>query len=105
MDLLPDRDAGSFAAWLHDHSGVEVVALDRADVYAEGTRRGAPRAIHVADRWHLLRNLDDAVRTAVARVTRLIQADPAELPSPDRVFLDRLLAEAPTLAEVRGQCT
>jgi transposase len=39
---------------------------------------------------------------STARVTRLIQADPAELPGPDRVFLDRLLAEAPALAEVRG---
>jgi transposase len=38
---------------------------------------------------------------SAARVARLIQADPADVPGPDRAFLDRLLAEAPALAEVR----
>jgi hypothetical protein len=36
---------------------VEVVARDRSHVCREGINAGAPGALQVADRWHLLRSL------------------------------------------------
>lgn len=67
VDLLPDRETGTLSAWLHRHGGVEIVARDRAGAYADGVRQGAPDALQVADRWHLLRNLGAALQAGVDR--------------------------------------
>ena len=73
IDLLPDRSAGAVANWLKRNPGVEIVARDRASVYSEGARQGAPDALQVADRWHVLRNLSEAVRSALERSHVVIQ--------------------------------
>jgi transposase len=71
IDLLPDRDANSVAVWLQQHPGTEIISRDRGGIYAEAARRAAPHAVQVADRWHLLRNLSEALCRAIAPHHRL----------------------------------
>ncbi|SRR6266487_130103 len=66
IDILPDREAATLAKWLKDHKGVEIISRDRGGPYAEGARQGAPDAQQVADRWHLLANLSEALKPLFA---------------------------------------
>lgn len=73
VDLLPDREGGTLAAWLKSNPGAEIIARDRGGSYAKGAREGAPLARQVADRWHMLRNCSDAVLAAVEKRYRLVR--------------------------------
>ena len=55
--LLGDRETETLATWLLEHPGIQVVSRDRSKAYKAGITQGAPLAIQVADRFHLLQNL------------------------------------------------
>jgi len=75
LDLLPDRTATTLAEWLRCRPGIGVVARDRSTEYARGIALGAPGAMQVADRWHLLANMRQVLErwlaAAHARLRRL----------------------------------
>ncbi|MFF3689742.1 ISL3 family transposase [Streptomyces sp. NPDC002187] len=120
LDLLPDREAETLAAWLREHPGVGIVCRDRAAFFAESARTGAPQAQHCADKWHVWHNLGEAVERLVshhrALLRDLVEPEPSPEPEPGPVptsvgqeppepytpgkFLDRL---RDTHAAVRAQ--
>jgi transposase len=67
LDLLPERTVESVQKWFEANPGIEVVSRDRGGTYVDGTTWGAPLAVQVCDRWHLMKNLGDAVEAFLIR--------------------------------------
>jgi transposase len=74
VDLLPGRSAASVAAWLAQHPTITAVCRDRSDLYADGIRRGAPQAVQVVDRFHLVQNLRQALEAFLINHRSVLQA-------------------------------
>jgi transposase len=82
IDLLPERAVESAAAWMQNHPELQYVSRDRGNDYAQAVRVGAPQATPVADRFHLYKNLVEAIEPAVARGYKEIRKELPPLPSP-----------------------
>jgi transposase len=67
IDLLPDRQAESAAVWMATHPELELVSRDRGGDYAAAAATGAPQARQCADRFHLLKNVGEAVQGVLSR--------------------------------------
>ena len=62
---MPDREPATVEAWLRAHPQVEVIARDRNGAYGSAIAKALPKAVQVADRWHLLENASAAFLSSV----------------------------------------
>jgi transposase len=67
VDLLPDREAETAAAWMRQQPDIFVVSRDRGGGYARAAALGAPQATQCADRFHIVKNLTEATQLLLAR--------------------------------------
>lgn len=74
IDLLPDRQAETAITWMQAHKEITHVSRDRGSEYASAASRGAPQAVQVADRFHVAKNLSEAVQDLLARVLTELKA-------------------------------
>jgi transposase len=74
VDLLADRSSASLEGWLRAHPGVVIITRDRSHDYAEGALRGAPDAVQVADRFHLVKNVHEVLQKLLERHSACLRA-------------------------------
>ncbi len=125
IDLLEGRSAETLAAWLKQHPDLRVVSRDRSTEYERAIEQGAPQAVEVLDRWHLLKNLRQSTErilegnhTAISRITltdraevdereALMEHTPAPRSSKEEVasaaYRDRRLARYRKVKKLREQ--
>lgn len=81
LDLLPDRSAATAAIWMQAHPEIELVSRDRSPEFAAAVAEGAPQAVQVLDRFHLMQNLVEQVDGVLARcLAQLRRALPRPTP-------------------------
>lgn len=98
IDLLPDRSAETLAKWLKQYPSIELVTRDRSTGYLEGVTQGAPQAIQVADRFHLLKNLRETVEKGLTRHQQIIhQMRKTEAAHPSEKREEVVIEPAPKL--------
>lgn len=79
IDLLPDREASTVENWLKSRPHVKIVTRDRFARYAKGVTNGLPKTTQVADRWHLLKNMGDALQKMLERKRQEIKRNDGSL--------------------------
>ncbi|WP_259373166.1 ISL3 family transposase [Azohydromonas aeria] len=82
--LLPDRDTATVRDnWLKEHDTIRIVARDRASAYADAVRQALPDAVQVADRWHLIKNLSEALQRLLSRLSSRLREAAVDKPVPE----------------------
>ena len=93
VDMVEDRTADPVIRWLQEHPGVQIISRDRAESYAQAGRTGAPDAIQVADRFHLVRNVYDSLK-------KLVRSSRWDMTEPDMGLVEPPTRRSPLPSDI-----
>ena len=119
LDVLKDRKKASLEAWFEQRGAdwcatVEVCCADMWDAYHEAARAKLPRARLTVDRFHVMKNLTEAVTKARRTIQKnadeatqqllkggrwLLVKNPDDLTEEERPRLAAMLAASPELKQ------
>ena len=77
VEVLEGRDGETFEKWLRGHPDIELVSRDRASAYSSAVGNTLPEAVQIADRFHITKNLLDALKDTM----KTFMPEVVEIPS------------------------
>ena len=97
IDVLIGRESTIVVDWLRSHPTVRIVARDRAGAYSDAVQTVNSKVQQVADRWHLVVNMREAIE-------RLLVRQHAKLREAASSLSEAIRPESnPVTADSRGQ--
>ena len=87
IDIIDSRETKQVEDWLKTYPNLKVVSRDGAQTYASAISNAHPNAIQVSDRFHLMKNLSDAVEKYLYRLFPSRLVIPASSADPEREAL------------------
>jgi transposase len=82
IDLLDERSSKTAADWMRGHPEIDYVSRDRGKDYTQGATEGAPQTLQISDRFHLMKNLVEAIEPEVSRCYKQLRQAQLPLPTP-----------------------
>ncbi len=85
IDIIDSRETTAVAEWLKTYPNLSVISRDGAQAYASASSNSHPKTLQISDRFHLLKNLSEAVEKYMRRLfpTRLEIPATAATQSPE----------------------
>ena len=103
LALLDGRDGVALKEWLKEHPKITAVARDRAGAYASAITEILPKAMQVADRFHILQNLlgylNEIFKANIPSQIFIKEGKVLDSP-PDKIYVPMIPVESPLLEEL-----